>query len=185
MKNQSVGALRQRGMSLIELVMGMVLLMVLLAMAAPGFSQWIGNSRVRNGAEGVLNGLQIARSEALSRNARVQLVLAADGGWSIGCVAASTECPATIQVRDGREGSGNLALAKLLADNSSTTGAASITFDSLGRRAGANPVVQVDVDSSTLAAAVSRELRVQISPGGRLRLCDPNFSITHPQGCRA
>lgn len=176
---------RQRGISLIELIIGIAILGIILGAGVPAYTTWIANSRVHNAAEALLNGLQLARAEALSRNTRVQLTLNADSGWTIGCVTATAECPATIQTRPGAEGSANLTLSITLADATTTAGPASIAFDALGRPAGANPIVRVDLDVPTtvLAAADSRELRLLIAAAGQARMCDPYFSSSDPQGC--
>jgi type IV fimbrial biogenesis protein FimT len=60
-----------RGFSLVELIVGMAILGVLLAIAMPAFSNWLRNARVRTAAESVQNGLQLARAEAVRRNTTV------------------------------------------------------------------------------------------------------------------
>lgn len=47
----------------------------LLAMAAPSFATWIQNMRLRTAAEAIQTGLQLARTEAVKRNTRVNLSL--------------------------------------------------------------------------------------------------------------
>ncbi|WP_287655570.1 GspH/FimT family pseudopilin, partial [Accumulibacter sp.] len=64
-----------RGFSLVELLVGMAILGVLLAIAMPAFSNWLRNARVRTAAESVQNGLQLARAEAVRRNTSVRFQL--------------------------------------------------------------------------------------------------------------
>jgi type IV fimbrial biogenesis protein FimT len=51
-------------MSLIELVVSLVIIGSLLALAAPNYTAWIQNTKIRTTAEAMLNGLQMARTEA-------------------------------------------------------------------------------------------------------------------------
>lgn len=64
-----------RGFSLIELIVVMAVMTMMIMMAAPSFSVWVANSRIRVTAESVLSGLQSAKSEAVSRNTRVRFQL--------------------------------------------------------------------------------------------------------------
>jgi type IV fimbrial biogenesis protein FimT len=65
-----------RGMTLIEVMIAMAIVVVLVAMAVQGFSGWTRDMSVRGAAESILSGLQTARAEALKRNTpmRFQLV---------------------------------------------------------------------------------------------------------------
>lgn len=121
----------QRGVTLTELVIAMAIFGALLVMAAQSFSGWIRNSKVRATAESIQNGLQLARAEAVRRNAlvRFQLVTTADNLCQISTTASNwvislddpttgTACatppgdtavapnPRIVQLRPAAEGSG-------------------------------------------------------------------------------
>jgi len=66
------------GFSLIELMIGLALLAVLLALGAPSFYTYLRNAKVRSAAENLYAGVQFARAEAVRRNAWIQLVLTTD-----------------------------------------------------------------------------------------------------------
>jgi len=109
------------GFSVIELLVGMILLGVLMAIGIPGFTDYLRNARVRTTAESVLNGLQLARAEAVRRNttARFQLVTSLDNNcalnvagpnWVVSvdnaaglCATAPSDAvpPRIIQIRSG------------------------------------------------------------------------------------
>ncbi len=176
---------KQTGLSLIELVVGLAILSIVVTVATPSYIARIANLRVRDVAEGLQGGVQLARAEALSRNAQVQLSVDADLGWTVGCVTVTATCPASINTRSGADNPPNVTVNFTFADTSTSTGPGSVAFDSLGRRVGANPVVQLDVDvaTSVLSAGDSRDLRLTVSPSGQTRLCDPNLPTSNPQAC--
>jgi type IV fimbrial biogenesis protein FimT len=70
-------------------------------------------------------------------------------------------------------------------------GATTVTFNGLGRVVanddGSPSITQVEVDSRQLSAADSRELRVTISAGGSVKMCDPSDKIAadDPRACPA
>lgn len=192
----------QSGMTLIELAIGLVIVGILMAAAMPGFRSWIQNTQVRTAAESVQNGLQLARAEAVRRNAPVRFDLTDATGlilWNVGCVTVTTDCPATIQQQLTAEGS---ASARVGVDTTTpptpvpanhygtalVAGAglpAGVTFDGLGRVPNAN--VGVDITRADLTSAVdanARRLVVVVGAGGLIRLCDPALSLaSQPQGC--
>ncbi len=185
-----------RGFSLIELIIGMLILGVLLSLAMPAFSNWLRNARVRTAAESVQNGLQLARAEAVRRNTAVRFSLVSTTGsdcaldvagpnWVISLddpagkcdqPASDTDPPRIIQSRSGAEGS---AATTLVA------GQSSFAFNSLGRLT--TPAANVDFKSATgtcLPAPGSvRCLRVVVSTGGQIRMCDPALPAGDAQAC--
>ncbi len=74
-------------MTVVELAVVMAVAAVLYSQAVPMFSNWIGNAQTRTAAESILNGLQLARVEAMRRNRMVQFVVTdgATSSWLVGC----------------------------------------------------------------------------------------------------
>ena len=72
---------KQAGFSLIELLVVLAIIAVLLGLGFPALTEWMVNNQIRNQAEYVRYGLQIARSEAINRNrfVRFQMVFTMDG----------------------------------------------------------------------------------------------------------
>ena len=188
-----------QGFSLIELMIGIGILGILTALAFPSYKAWIQNTRIKTTAASILNGLQIARSEAVRRNAPVQFVLGANSDWTVGCVTVVADpvppavtppgCPATIQSRSTSEGS-TTNITVTLADTLGTATPANTTvvFNNLGGLAAAPvPFAQVNVTVSTavLPATDAKPLRVTLGGGGNARMCDPSPSIptSDPRHC--
>jgi type IV fimbrial biogenesis protein FimT len=177
---------RSAGFSLIELMIGIAIMAIVVSLAMPSYSAWIQNTRIRTAAESIQNGLQVARAEAVRRNARVQFAFGVNSAWTVGCVTVvEPDCPAVIQSRTASEGSSaDITVA--------TSDAGPFVFSGLGAMvspvpAAANGFVSINVDVSTavLSAAESRELRVMVGIGGSTRMCDPAItSATDPRKCQ-
>lgn len=187
---------------MIELMIGLIILAILLSAGLPAFSLWIQNTQNRTAAESLLNGLQLARTEAVRRNADVRFNLTDASGliaWTVGCVSATANCPATIQSRSGSEGTSNARAgidtaaipspapaAQFSTAIAGGTGLpAGVTFTGLGRVPSANigtDITRIDITNASVPSA--RRLVVTIGAGGTIRMCDPALSLsTNPQGC--
>ncbi|WP_287366858.1 GspH/FimT family pseudopilin, partial [Thauera sp.] len=108
MLSQRQGA---KGVTLIELMVGIAILTILFGIAVPNFRVWIQNGKVRTAAESIQNGLQVARVEAIQRNRQVQFDLRDGSSWTV-CIQPDPagSCPdpdgaTTIQSRSADEGS--------------------------------------------------------------------------------
>ncbi len=169
---------KHRGFTLIELLIAFGLLGILTMIAVPAFQHWIQNTQIRNGAEGIMNGLQIARAEAIRRNTIVQLVMTTGTGWTIATAAAPT---IILQSRVAEEGSSNAAItiAPAAAD--------SISFNGMGWIAAntdtSATITSINVTSATAVGTETRPLRVIVTTGGSPKMCDPAVTAGDPRAC--
>jgi type IV fimbrial biogenesis protein FimT len=172
----------QRGFTLIEIMISLTVLGILLMVALPSFGTWLQNQQLRAASEATLNGLQVARAAAIQRNLLVQFRSSPPGtGWSV------TEAGTVnvVQSRSPDEGSPNAVLTVTPAV------ATTVTFAPLGNvvaNIDATPTMtQFDVSNpaggSCQPGGPMRCLRVTISGGGSLRMCDPIVGVTDPRAC--
>lgn len=172
-----------RGYSLIELAFAMVLAAVLAALAMPSFATYMQNVQIRTAAEALLNGVQLARAEAVRRNTAVEFVLESSTGtgWTVSTVAGEM-----LQSRSAAEGSPN---AQVVVTPDTTR----LTFNGFGRVITPNPdasepISQIVITnpaggSCSTASGRMRCLQVRVTTGGNVRLCDPTYAADDPRGC--
>jgi type IV fimbrial biogenesis protein FimT len=192
----------QGGFSLIELMIAFALIVLLLFLAVPNFTIFLRNTQIKNAGESVLQGLNLARTESVRRNAaiRFQFVSNLTAGCALATNSANwivsvedptgkcqvdpsdTASPMIVQKRSGTEGTSNVVL--------STVGGSTVTFNGLGQVSGA-PVTQIDLSTTggicehvNATTGTMRCLRVLVSSGGQVKLCDPKVtSAADPRRC--
>lgn len=133
-----------RGLTLLELITTMAIVVVLLALAAPSFKSLTASTQLTTAKNQLVLGLQRARSEALSRGRDVVLCPSLDG---LRCVDASDWSNGWLLYVDNNRNSRFDALETLLLSQSldpdkvsvnGNSGRRRITYRSLGESAGAN-----------------------------------------------
>lgn len=192
-----VSRARTRGFTLVELMVTVTLFALLLSLAYPSYTRFIQDAQLRTAAESVLNGLQLARAEAIRRNTTIRFRLlntlnsaSVTGGtdWSVMAATAATPTVFDQQVQTRRDSATSSTARASVSTAVSATAAsagtgmpANIDFTGMGRLSTATTARQIDVTGSSTSA---RRLAIVLSPGGDVRLCDPALAIaTNPQGC--
>ena len=176
-----------QGFTLIELMIAITIIVLLVMLGLPSFSQWLANTKIRTAADSIQNGLRIARNEAVQRGTNVAFQLTGTGtaDWTV-CVPAvspATGC-STIEQYNSASGASGVVVGAAASVGSFgmalTSGLpATVTFTSFGRVA--SGPARIDASS---AASNSRRLVITISTGGQTHMCDPQISLSvSAQGC--
>ena len=163
-----------RGLTLIELMVGLAVLALLVAVGAPAWSGWAQRVRLRATAELLAAELRHAQSEAAKRHLTFSVHAHADAhGWCIGMHAGSEACdcrqPQACLV-DGVE------RVRRHADHPGvllTVGVSGGTFWFSPRRGTAT------AGHLTLSLADGHAVRLVVHGVGRVRLCRPADSPDH------
>lgn len=183
---------RERGTTLTEIMIALAIVAIIATIGVPNMQTWLVRIQVATKADAVLNGLQLARMEAIKRNSRVFFTLASDSGWTLGCVTAVgdidgdglADCPALIQSKPAGEGGTGTTLTL------TPSGATTVTFNGVGQ-ATANAdasAMLTQTDVSKTGGGETRVLSVRVTVGGQSRVCVPSsdayYSTTEaPKRC--
>ena len=149
-------AARQRGMTLVELMVGIAVLAILAATAAPYMGDFIVNSRLRESGNLLFTEAMMAQSEAVKRNTTVRV---------------STN-GASVQVLDMTVPASPVVLRSRTLTGTVTAPVTTFDFGPEGRPAPFGTAVAVNL--SMTGVTCSSELRcpgLRVDAGGAIRLC--------------
>lgn len=174
--------LKNTGFSLVELIIVIAIIGIVSTFAFPSFSQWTQDAKIRTVAETLQNSMRLAQTEAVKNSTRVSFFLtnaqpsataSASGNglnWGLRTVNNPTMIQSGVLAAQG----GNLAIT-------TSPDTPAITFNSIGRLVGSVTAVNYRITGPGL----SRNLNVQVSTSGGIRMCDPakTLSSGNPDGC--
>ena len=192
---------RQGGFTLVELLIVVGLVAVVLALAGPSFVDYIQLQRLRGINAQLVTDINLARSEATSRNARVLMRFQADSTMSCYIVytsnsAATCDCTAGDGARCPTAGTGEirtvqvpLARGVVIAGNTTTALNALDHFGFDPRNGTVFHPANTAFEALPIFYAVdafidgARKLRNVIGPSGRVRVCRPPGSQLTEASC--
>lgn len=195
-----------RGLTLIELMVTISVLVMLTHALEPSISTWLANTQIRSVASSVQAGVQRARSEAVRRNEPVRFTLvslddsavmdntcapvASGASWVVSLDDPSGQCgnsisdsasPRLIERRAGGIGRKSVAVQSSNAVGGASNGV--VVFNGFGRVVGSAGIASITVDNIT-SGTEYRALRIVIGSGGTTSLCEPKVTNTSdPRHC--
>lgn len=146
----------RRGLTLIELMVGLTIAAFLMMVGAPFFGDYIRNSRLREAGNALLGEALYAQSEAIKRNTRVQL---------------STN-GATLQVIDRSDLANGVLLRERSLSGNVVAPVATLDYGTEGRPVpfGANGAINLSM-TGTACSDDARCPGLRVDAGGATRLC--------------
>ena len=189
---------RSLGVTLVELLVGVTIVGVLLALGTPSLSTYLQSSKVSNAASVYYGGVQSARTEAIRRNVPVQFVLTdtvgtaaalatgsvpntAGRNWVVRAASGATFVP--VEAKPGAEGGGGVDIAASGPAGFDGT----IVFNGFGAMADGLPYsIDFKKPGATACPDASEPIRckrIVISPVGRIAACDPAATAGDSRAC--
>lgn len=189
---------------MVELMIVVALIAILLSTAAPSITAWIQNIKTRSVGESILNGMQLARMEAMKRNERVSFWMIstttstcslsnASSSWMVttssalatdltdkcanALISTGTSSARTIQKHSAEAATQGMTISAKAADGS--TAANCLTYDGMGQLPASGSVAcatPISTISISSNSAGTTPLEIRISTGGQVRLCYPDAS---------
>jgi type IV fimbrial biogenesis protein FimT len=189
-----------RGFTLVELLVGVTIAAVLLALGAPALGTYLQNAKVASAANVYYGAVQTAKTEAIRRNTPVQFVLTSASGTPAALAASAVGDPngRNWVVRAASGAGFTLIDAKGVNEGDSGVQVAStgptgfdgtIVFNGFGAVA-VSGTYTIDITHATAACAAAsgpsgpiRCRRIVVSPVGRVSSCDPAAPAGDSRAC--
>ncbi len=171
---------RTSGFTLIELMIALSIFAILVLLALPMYSDFIGNTQIRNAAENSLTGVRLAQASAIKSNHLARFFVDSTG-WAVYAWDDEAATPdfAIVPVQSYKFAEG---ASQISPPTPTPPGATTVTFDGLGRvianTDASASLTQIEVTNPNVVNA--RKLRLMISGvGGNtgIKLCDPDPGV--------
>ena len=171
-------ATRIAGFTIIELMIVMVIVGVMVSLAGPSMRDLIIRTRLKSAASDLHQSLMYARSEAIMRNAAVQVVPNNTSDWALGWSVKVQAGGTVLSVQDAYP---NVNFRTANSAYTTVSPLAAITFSGTGRESGSAGAGVAVVVSSTAYPQIHARC-VVIDPSGRAAVRqDRDFDSTN--GC--
>ncbi|NQZ52868.1 MAG: prepilin-type N-terminal cleavage/methylation domain-containing protein [Piscirickettsiaceae bacterium] len=173
---------KQKGFTLIELMVVVVILGVLVAIAFPSFVETLDRRKLKGAGDKLFADLLFAKTEAIKRNTPVRITFKGNGAtWCYGIAEnVACDCTAADCVIDG--------VSKVVNQDDysaavSVDGTASFAADDANAFTSFTPLRgAANAGNLQFSIASGAELRVVVSSFGRVRLCSDTGAFGHA-GC--
>lgn len=163
-----------KGVNLVELMISLSILSIIVALASPSFTDWLGTISVKNTSESIASGISLARAEAVKINQPVEFTMGDNGNWSI--INSTTQ--ATIKEKNLRSSK----VTTSTVPNSRSTA----TFNGLGQLRKNNLDNSLPFTKITVNPAFNEDIiygnEVILSSGGSVSICSLNPNSNNPCG---
>ena len=187
---------RDRGFTIIELMVTMTILGVLLALGFPAFGTFLQNARLGTRAKSFYSGIQLARSQAIRLNLPVEFVLTdtainsanlanvaasspSGRNWVVRYQPSASEPYQLVEAKSALEG-GDMNNLQVVATNDG------IVFNGMGGTSSGNTAtfdISNPAGGQCAPAGPMRCWRIVVTAGGQVRLCDPTVAAGDSRAC--
>ena len=165
-----------RGLTLMEVMVTVAIMAILLVLAVPSFNSFLVRGRLTGAAEALAQDLQLAKSEALRRNAEVRFSFSSGSPWCYGSIASSTACNCTTaSACTLRQVDGSAYAGVTMAMPNPTFADNTAIFTARQGLANAGTVEFTHPNAGTL--------RVSLGAAGQVSICSTSGGLGHHPAC--
>jgi len=176
---------RDRGFTLIEMMIVVAIVGILSAFSIPAFNGWVADSQVKAASEQYMSGIRVAQTEAIKSGQRVMFFLTSStpAAGAASSVAGKNWGVQSLEILNPSQVDALLESAVIAGQYPQISVAANVaelTFNSIGRITNIAQNAQITITHPQ----TSKRLRVTVSTTGAMRLCNPDKSrASAPDGC--
>lgn len=189
---------RNRGLTLLEMMVSLSILAIVLAVAIPNMQSWVRNQRLYNLSESLLNGIKTAQMEAVKRNIPVTFwvvsslnedctlyetgspswIVGAQNNLPDGAANPANECAEDYIQKNEGIGSDGVVITITPAD------ASCLAFNGFGQSFDTGPTCTTPIERIDLSvASTNRKSRITLEHGA-IGACNPDLASTDARGCK-
>lgn len=184
--------MKQKGFTLVELMITLVVMGVLATSVLGMATSFITNAKLRSSADEFRTGLMTAKVEAIKRNASIIFNSDSTGGWGIDVPSTFTESGTLEHLQSKAAASSSLSV---VAKDSNGAALTKFRFTGSGRPSSdastevpSPPSYPVTYYFSVANKVCGSEsgitcLNVTITSGGQIKVCNPETASTSVYGC--
>ena len=173
-------AIHCRGVTLIELMVALAVLVIILTLSLPSFTDLITRHRLKGATEKLYQDLQLGRSEAIKRG--VEVSISFHPSSSVWCYGKSLHhsCDCTEKVNTRPDYCQIDGVAKI-TDGAGHNGVSLIDTTFTGDNTGFDPFRGISTDSgSVVFRSGGYSTRIVVSGLGRVRICSDDDALGYP-----
>lgn len=188
----------QRGFTLIEMLVVITIFGILVSFVVAAASQWMQSAKLRSMAEGIQNGMRLARATAVSKNYSNGVLFTLTNNLGNGCAASvngrnwivslsnpTPNCQANPNINADPTNATHAphVLDKWLGDKNFsaidvTASHSQLRFDSLGRSFSGTAQVAASINLTVNGKTCTEagcSLRIVLTKAGKVQSCDPQL----------
>lgn len=195
-----------RGFTMIELMIGISIVAIVLAIGTPSFTAYLQGSKLASAAQSYLSGVQLARAEAIRRNLPVQFILTdmpvgtanienlapvnPNGrNWLVRVIDPLTANFVLIEAKSALEGSftsTGVPTVVVLGAGAPVAFDGTLSFNGFGGTSNGSAYtldLQNPAGGACAPVGPMRCPRIRVSAGGQALVCDPIAALGDSRAC--